>query len=53
MPVKNDAARLLGTVAAFLAFAFASGLLFVFAWPLLVLVPVIWFLLTRNHRGTS
>ena len=45
--------RLLGTVAAFLAFAFASGLLFVLAWPLLVLVPVAWFLLARSRRDAS
>lgn len=48
--MKDDAARLLGIVAGFLGFAFASGLLFVLAWPLLFLVPVVWFLLTRKHQ---
>lgn len=51
--MKDDAARMLGTVAAFLAFAFASGLLFVLAWPLLFLVPVGWFLLTRKRQEPS
>lgn len=53
MPMKDDAANLLGTVAAFLAFAFASGLLFVLAWPLLLLLPLAWFLLTRKRRKGS
>lgn len=48
--MPDRASSLLGTLIAFLCFAFASGLLFVIAWPLLLLAPVGWYFITRKHQ---
>jgi len=48
--MKDDIGPLLGTVVGFVVFMFATGLFVLFAWPLLLLIPIAWYLLTRKSK---